>query len=322
LELASALQQATDFERHSFVKTRHPTYSLHPTYSSPGNRLPCWWKTELRGKHLPDFWPHNDGKGLYRLLGTEACEELSNWWDQRNERKRNGRPKFPKDCVSQLECYFSSSHGSVRQVIMAWRRDRDAQRIRSFDGKVLLWRERVEEHSSVENSRRDSCNQTKVEAVAASGVFSSKGGAPRPITDADESEKDWRTLSTKDVFEEGSCEKSIMLGSESKHAYAAGVVSETMSMDEETKVTGPVDFTPSKNTCRLDLKMMNGTNQRKSNDEVAFSEDYSYVQQMLPVVGTILAVAGQDISVCGECTSGVNTIGEPESLATQDLERD
>jgi hypothetical protein len=87
------------------------------------NRLPSWWKTELRGKCLPDIWPYNDGKMLYLRLGAEACEELSNWWDQRNERNRNGLPKFPKNCVAQLEHYFSSSHGSVRQVIMAWRRD-------------------------------------------------------------------------------------------------------------------------------------------------------------------------------------------------------
>ena len=117
--------------------------SVEGRRSLPPTRLPAWWKDTFGGKHLPDFWPHDNGK-VYDNLSGEACEELSDWWGQRKEKAPGGaQPRYPRDCVLQLERYFGGSHGCVRQVLLAWWRDRDGQRP-SNKAKVQTWRERME----------------------------------------------------------------------------------------------------------------------------------------------------------------------------------
>ena len=141
-------------------------YGLNPKGStpraSPVAKLPIWWKATFGGTHLPEIWPHADGK-VYEKLDGEACEELSQWWEDRKETKTKGlQPKYPRDSVLQLEKYFGGSHGSLRQLVAAWRRDRDGQGKRGSANlaKVQFWRERMEISGHQTDNHTDLAGQT------------------------------------------------------------------------------------------------------------------------------------------------------------------
>jgi hypothetical protein len=281
--------------------------------------LPFWWKTELGGKHLPDIWPHCNSKMLYHL-DAAACEELSNWWDQRNDLKGDGLRKFPKNGVAQLERYFSSSHGSVRQAIMAWRRNRDGhgeQRCsESFDSKVVhLYPEGGGEVRQTRHLVKDHCNSRDVDSKASGAVFSSKEGQS-PIFKNDQ-ETYRRALRANEKFEEHPCEQSI--SSQNTLAVSVAIVSESMNLNAEG--TGLIVFSPCKDASRSDLKTIDAIicNKNKSNDE---SEDLGCAlpSQTLSVA-TTSKVDGQKLetSSCSEGTNGINAFWQPEKLNRERL---
>jgi hypothetical protein len=149
IDLQGAAQVNLD-PQHQFVAVRAHSISSKSSDSNcnypqqvPKLRLPIWWKKIFGGQHLPEIWPHSDGR-TYEKLDGEACEELSRWWDERKEKEFSS--KYPRDCVHQLEKYFGGSHGFLRQLVAAWRRDRDGQGKKGTanKAKVQFWRKMME----------------------------------------------------------------------------------------------------------------------------------------------------------------------------------